>query len=335
MNARYQVTIASAGTDPQPASVFAVNALVVMGHFPIDLSATGVLGRDPKATIDRHIARGDYLMLVLGAGAGSDAHFRRLVAAHDTAVAHAIPILAVTTGAETESQREEAVESLLLKIKVNPTGMVETVGEGGSLTLALSRFIDTHERRGWVSAEEASQGGLATDLVQRLTAASVDPAKRSGVVEDVPEDARLEAVRRTLEENRILIPLWSRGGASWEKPIEMSLYDFFVRLAPEMVVERSVADAAEFIPIGVCDLDPNKDGSGWVVPSQQVNLWFTDLMALGLVEPSTMNHAPKDNNQYWTLTAEGRALIAEIRREVLETGGHRHVGFTSEFQIPG
>jgi hypothetical protein len=306
-----------------------------MGHFPIDLTATGILRHDPPETIERHIGRSDYLVLVIGERAEVDAEFARLVAAHDHAVANGTPILALTTGPDAPGQSAETVESLLLKVKVNPTGMVRVVdNDDESLVLTLSRFLDTHERPGWVSANETVTRGLTPDLVHLLAAKSRDVANPMVPVEDPTDATRLETVRQTLEENRILIPLWSRGGASWEKPIEMALYDFFVRIAPEMVVERSVADAAEFIPIGVCDLDPNKDGSGWVVPPQQVNLWLTDLMALGLVEPSSQNHAPKDNNQYWTLTPDGRALIAEVRKSVLDTGGHRHVGFTSEFPIP-
>ena len=60
---------------------------------------------------------------------------------------------------------------------------------------------------------------------------------------------------------------------------------------------------------------------------------FTDLMALGLVRPSNRKHPAKDRNQYWRLTRTGRKFLAHIRRTALETGGHRHVGFTSEFPV--
>ena len=35
-----------------------------------------------------------------------------------------------------------------------------------------------------------------------------------------------------------------------------------------------------------------------------------------------------------TFTPDGREMLSRVRRSVLETGGHRHVGFTAEYRIP-
>ena len=175
---------------------------------------------------------------------------------------------------------------------------------------------------------------VATELV-RLTKETTDLRHQLDLTNPERPTGGLTEDHETtlsLNENKIVIPIWERANSTWEKPAELTLYDFFVRLSPEMVIEISVSDAAEFIPTGVVEMDPIEHVR-WVVPHRSVNLWFTDLMALGLVTPSERKHSAKDQGHYWTLTEAGRKFLAQVRRSVLETGGHRHVGFTSEFPI--
>ena len=45
-----------------------VKAVVALGHFPIDLTATGVMERDASEAVERHVGRSDYLILIIERG---------------------------------------------------------------------------------------------------------------------------------------------------------------------------------------------------------------------------------------------------------------------------
>ncbi len=323
-----------------------VKAVLDMGHLPIDLVATGLFEDGSQDTVDRHIGRTDYLILLVGDGDGvSDEAFAAVERTYESAGDHGVPVLALLVEQATPSKKSTSVmgsvktgvESLTQQLKTNSKAIVETLDNvGASAAWVLIKLIETHRRPGWVSSTMLPSGDVASELA-RLSSENADLRSRLDSVQTDDEgktEERLQAAGIALNENKIVIPMWDRSTNRWEKPVETSLYEFFIRLAPEMVVEKSLNEASQFVPTGVCELDPGDFTTRWVVPPNNINLWFTDLMALGLVQPSTIKHHPKDTNQYWTLTPDGREMLSRVRRSVLETGGHRHVGFTAEYRIP-
>ncbi len=345
MNVRYQVSIASVGGELQTERAQMVKSVVALGHFPVDLTAAGVLERDSFDAVERHLGRSDYFILIIERGdAQPSTELERVERAVDYAAEHGLPVLGIGAGdtVKTQASTSDAptaelplLEALVEKVRSGSKSMfVPFTQVAESAVWVLVKLIDTYKRGGWVSSKELPSGDVASELV-RLAAENADLRKQLNV--DDPQRSlqimsQAQETTLALNENKILIPIWERAGSTWEKPVELTLYDFFVRLAPELVVETSVIDAAEFIPTGVCELEP-VEHVRWVVPHRSVNLWFTDLMALGLVTPSDRKHAGKDQGHYWTLTQVGREFLSDVRRSVLNTGGHRHIGFTSEFPI--
>ena len=339
--------VASVGDDLRVERERMVKAVLDMGHLPIDLVATGLFEDGSKDTVDRHIGRTDYLILLVGDGDGvSDEAFAAVERTYESAGNHGVPVLALLVEQATPSKesmsvmgsvKTSGVESLTQQLKTNSKAIVETLDNvGASAAWVLIKLIETHRRPGWVSSTTLPSGDVASELA-RLSSENADLRAKLGSVQTDDEDKteeRLQAAGIALNENKIVIPMWDRSTNRWEKPVETTLYEFFIRLAPEMVVEKSLNEASQFVPTGVCELDPGDFTTRWVVPPNNINLWFTDLMALGLVQPSSSRHHPKDTNQYWTLTPDGRDMLSRVRRSVLETGGHRHVGFTSEYRVP-
>jgi nucleotide-binding universal stress UspA family protein len=336
MNVRYQVTIVSVGAELGAERAQLEKAVVEMGHFPVDLTATRLLDRE-LGTLRRHIDRSDYLVVLMALESeSSDTSLERVKLACDLAVEHSVPLLClVVVGGESQSSAPKDVLGFLEKLQASPVCTVEKLDSSTeSSAEALIRLIDAFRRPGWVSAKVLPGDEVATELA-RLAKENAELRKElpSVAEREGRQVARLESMSSSLEANRILIPLWERAASTWGKPVEMSLYDFFQRLAPELAVETSTSAASEYIPIGVCELDPGGIQARWVVPLHDINLWLTDLMALGLVRPSRRRRHAKDANQYWRLTRTGRLYLAHVRRTALETGGHRHVGFTSEYPI--
>jgi hypothetical protein len=337
MRVRYQFTILSIGPELERERAWFTESVVAAGHLYIDLTATGVLARDPSDTVARHMGRSDYLVLIVDAAATPPREeMDRIGAAYNHAVREEVPVLCLVKGSLKANGNDQpgSIEHFVEKVEINSIGTVEALPPlKDSSDRLVSRLIDTYPRPGFVSTR-ALPGPAVADELARLASENAELRERLGERDsDRVNQARRDAVVRLLKANQIIIQLWERAASEWEKPIEMSMYDFFLKIGPELVVEKSAADANQFIPIGVCELDPTRTQSGWLVPPHTLNLWFTDLMALGLVEPSPRDHHRKDVNQYWSLTRDGREILGEIRRQVLERGGHRNLGFTQEFPI--
>lgn len=336
MNVRYQVSLASVGAELRPARDMLVRAVTQMGHLPVDLTEAGILDLDP-GIIRRHLERSDYLVLLINqADDAAKQELGKVQMACNIAADFGVPMLALVVTAETHgSSTPQELIAFLQRLRMSPICLLEESESSDTPAAAsIHRLLDRFDRAGWVSAKSLPSGDVAAELA-RLTRENAELRRRvpNGSEHEEREVARMDAITRALEENKILIPLWERASSKWEKPVEMTLFDLFVRFAPELVVETSTSAAAEYIPIGVCEMNPRGVQARWVVPQHDLNLWLTDLMALGLVRPSKRKHAAKDKNQYWRLSRTGRKYLAHIRRTALETGGHRHVGFTSEYPI--
>lgn len=328
---RYQITLMLL----DPVSVHEVwqlvEGIVDEGHLPVVMTLPGTA----EDALNRHLDRTDFLLLLMRGDDLGDppAIWESLVYG---SLERSIPLLAIPVGAPSVPARGES--AFVDALRDHAMGFLETPEQIDDVTLRrLTRLVDAYERPGWVRGTELPADDVVSELA-RLSREN-EGLRRRVAVEDreAEETARRNAVLRALEANRILIPLWPSGAADydWRNPFDISLYEFFLRIAPELAVERSAEALASFIPTGVCEHDPKSYRERWPVPSNQLNLWLTDLMALGLVGPSKREHRRRDEGQYWTLTKRGRLLLAEVRRAALERGGPRHVGFTSEFPVMG
>lgn len=336
MNVRYQVSLASVGAELRAERDLLVKAITETGHIPIDLTAAGILALDP-GIIRRHLERTDYLALIIGQMKDvADEELGRVQLACNIAGDLGVPMLALVLDVQSaDSSPPQHVARFLQRLRMSPIGIVEDCGSSdASAVSSLNRLFDRFDRPGWISGKSLPSSDVASELA-RLTRENAELRRQlpSDTERERREIGRMDGITRALEGNKILIPLWERASSTWEKPVDMTLFDFFVRFAPELVVETSTAAAAEYIPIGVCEKNPRGVQARWVVPQHDLNLWLTDLMALGLVRPSRRKRAPKDKNQYWRLSRTGRTYLAHIRKTALETGGHRHVGFTSEYPV--
>jgi hypothetical protein len=314
--------------------------VISMGHLPVDLTAARVFQDDPWETVDRHLQRTDYVVLLIVEGSGRTQDHERARRIIDRTIELSVPVLAFVTGPASGGTNGASPASPLLdRIANHPRASRELVdATGASMAPTLIRFIDTHERPGLTPRDAAigTPTALAAEiarLVMGTGGLGREESVRIASPPPPPRETDWDALVRALHANRIHVPLWAAGASEWERPKEISLYDFFLRIAPELAVETSVADLAEFIPSGVCEMEADALTHRWLVPPHSLKLWLTDLMALGLLEPSNRKRSPKDTNEYWRLTPTGRELVSRVRRPVLEFGGHRHVGSTQEFPV--
>ena len=339
MSTRYQLALVSAGDELREVRERLATTLVFMGHLPIDLIATGVLDCGNPDTVSRHVARSDYLVLALRQSVRPAAEeMAQANAAVDIALEHRVPILALLYGAEHDPEPTTSASEtarILAKIREHSGGLVQRVHASSQTPQAIAELLDAYPRPGWVSTSELPPAGVAAEL-SRLSRENTELRDRINALSESQSEreSRWDQVVQTMEENKLLVPVWNKVATIWEQPVEMDLFTFFIRMGPQLAVEISSADAVEFIPTGVCQLESRDGRPPWVVPLHSLNLWLTDLMALGLVRPSRRRRQARDQNQYWRLTRDGRGFLSYVRRSALNAGGHRHVGFTQEFPIP-
>ena len=92
----------------------------------------------------------------------------------------------------------------------------------------------------------------------------------------------------------------------------------FSLLAPEMMIEQTTGEICGYIGL-MMRPDPGRaPRREFPVPTNTVKHWVSDLIALGLFEPSQRRHTVSDTKEYWTLTDLGRDVYTQIRRERLE-----------------
>jgi hypothetical protein len=217
---------------------------------------------------------------------------------------------------ETEARFMKALIDFKQKVKRKPVSFWKSAEDlHGRVAIALGKQINTNPRTGWVPGSQMA----APEAMAELTRLSTENAalrerlqQALATREDKAKDER-DKVILTLGRNKIRVNFWYRNASDWSDPVEVSLFEVFGLLAPQLMIEKSTTDAVSFLGVNL-----NRSGkplrNTYPIPSNAVELWLADLGALGLVEPSSKKHLAKDTDQYWTLTQKGRQLSADLAR---------------------
>ena len=180
MNVRYQVAIASVGGELQTERAQMVKSVVALGHFPVDLTAAGVLDRDSLDAVERHLGRSDYFILIVERGdVQPSTELERVEFALNYAAERGLPVLGIGAGDSGEGQGAKPdaataelplLEGLVEKLRSGSKSMFvsfDQVAESG--VWVLVKLIDTYKRSGWVPSSELPKGDVASELVRLYT----------------------------------------------------------------------------------------------------------------------------------------------------------------------
>ena len=171
MSARYQMCVASVGDDLRDSRERMVKAVLEMGHLPVDLIATELFEDGSQDTVDRHMGRTDYLILLVDRGAGvSDEALAAVERIYESAGRHGVPVLALLGEQAARKKRmsimgsvkTSGVESLTQQLQTNSKAIVETLENvGASAAWVLIKLIEKFRRPGWVSSTTLPSGDVA------------------------------------------------------------------------------------------------------------------------------------------------------------------------------
>jgi hypothetical protein len=192
----------------------------------------------------------------------------------------------------------------------------------GRVSIALMKAINTAPRPGWVRTSDVP----GSDAIAELTRLSAENAHLRKELETVVkrESVDLESTRvriiEALKANRVDIRVWKKGDTGWKKVATWPLLQVFLRLAPELHIEKSTEDASRLLAILATGQKSGQLRDSYPIAANTLKVWLADLVALGLVEPSRRRHSVQDKSEYWSLTDEGLNIYQRLCRARLEAG---------------
>ncbi len=306
-----------------------IKAILEMGHIPVGMEMFSAADEEQWNIIKNQIDSSDYYIVVAAHCYGTcDAKGMSYTEKeYDYAISKSIPTLGfildegVTWPKERSDTDRTAVKRLKAfkeKVKSKPVSFWKN-GEDlyGRCSIALMKAFNAYPREGWVRASEVQDAAAAKEII-RLSSENAELRKRLTILQQQEEiRTDITTVMKSLRNNKRKLSYFKKGGTSWEDGKEETLYQIYEILAPEMQVEMSLKDIAQYIATNI-NLVPIGDlRSTWPTPRNSVRSLLADLSALGCAEPSKRRKPVSDKDEYWSLSSFGIKLLSEMRRRRL------------------
>jgi hypothetical protein len=329
MAVKYQIFISSTYEDLKAEREQIIRATLEMGHIPVGMEMFSAADEEQWKIIKRQIDQSDYYVVVIAHRYGSvTGGISFTEKEYDYAVEKGVPVIGFiiedsapwpSNRIDNDKKKKEALSRFKEKVRRKPVGFWLSADDlYGKFSIALMKLIVTNPRPGWAPANEIAGPEVMMEL-SRLSSENADLRKKLSVaLNKVEEDktARRKKTVETLSKNTKNIYVWKKKASGWGRAIKKNLYYIFYMLGPELLIEKSTMEASVFL--GQMLVGVSKVRETAPVPLNSLKIWLSDLAALGLVMPSLKKHSVHDTNEYWTLTEEGREVLAMIRRRQLE-----------------
>ena len=302
-----------------------------MGHIPVGMEMFSAADEEQWKIITRQIDETDYYVVILGNRYGSISEgISYTEKEYDYAVGKGIPALGFVIDSSVESlakntdkddEKIAALAKFKAKVKQRPVGFWKTADDlHGKVSIALMKAFNTTPRTGWSRATSIAGPEVMQEL-SRLSRENSDLRNQLSAAkntEAIDRRAHLQARIGTLKSISKTLVLREKGKKTWDIEVETNLFEIFCHLAPDMMVEISIASASIFLGVMYKPKDVTDLSSDAPIPINHVGLYFADLASLDLVEPSKKKHQVADKGSYWSLTQEGIDVLKLHRATRLE-----------------
>lgn len=329
MASKYQVFVSSTYRDLHEERDLVIKAILEMGHIPVGMEMFSAADEEQWNIIKKQIDQSDYYIVVAAHCYGTcDATgLSYTEKEYDYAVSVSIPTLgfvlddSVSWPKEKSDSDKTAIKRLKAfkeKVKLKPVSFWKN-GEDlyGRCSIALMKAFNAYPREGWVRASEVQDTAAAKEIV-RLSSENSDLRSRLKVFEEKENEGdRISKAMETLRTNKRKLEYWKKGAEDWEAGREVTLYQIFETLAPELQVEFALTHIAQYVATNINLVNHSDLRSTWPTPRNALRTLLADLAALGCVEPSKRRKPVSDKEEYWALSEFGAKLLAEMRRRRL------------------
>ncbi len=280
--------------------------------------------------IKKQIDQSDYYVVVVAHRYGScdSAGLSYTEKEYDYAIAQGVPALGfvVEEGISWPKDKSDTDRSTVKKLKLfkdkvksKPVSFWKN-GEDlyGRCSIALMKAFNAYPREGWVRASRAQDAAAAKEIV-RLSSENAELRNRLHALEILADtDIAIEKAITTMRANKRKVGVWKKTAKDWEDGKDITLYQLFEVLAPEMQVELALTEIARYTATNVLGV-PNADlRATWPTPRNTIRSLLADLAALDCVAPSIRKKPVADKDEYWSLSEFGVKLLSQMRRRRLE-----------------
>lgn len=330
MAAKYQVFISSTYEDLRKERDQVIRAVLEMGHIPVGMEMFSAADEEQWQIIAKHIEESDYYAVIaahrVGSMAADGISYTRKE--YEYAVEKGIPVLGFVIDdkaswpshrVETGTGAKKALDDFKTLIREKPVNFWTNADDlHGKFSVSLMKAITTRPREGWIRASTANGGPGVTAEVVRLSAENASLREQLKQAKAASEREHLDELQQTVnilfETEKTPSYRYTPHG-EWKTDSTKSLFMMFQYLAPDMIIEASVSDIASTLAMHV---RKDRESATWdIVAMNQVRAILADFMTLDLVQPSTKRHPLSDKEEYWSLTANGNAVLKRIRRVTL------------------
>lgn len=330
MNTKYQIFISSTYEDLKEERSQVIKAVLEMGHIPVGMEMFSAADEEQWKLIARQIDETDYYVIIVGHRYGSTTgSISYTEKEFDYAVSKGVPIYGFVVDDEiqplakhvdTEPKKKVGLAKFKNKVKLRPVGFWRSADDlHGKVSIALMKAFNTNPRTGWTRGAAVAGPEVSQELSRLSKENSELRAQLETALNQVESD--VEAARLSVIETLKAIPkklgIREKGKSTWDHIVDSNLYLVFTTLAPEMLVEKSLEDAATYLAY------MNKPSeiqlsANFPFASNHMKSLFADLHSMGLVEPSKKKHPVSDKAEYWSLTVEGAEVLKVERKRKLE-----------------
>lgn len=328
-SAKYQIFISSTFEDLQEERDQVIRAVLEMGHIPVGMEMFSAADEEQWKIIARHIEQSDYYAVISAHRLGSitPEGISYTQKEYEYAKGLGIPILGFliddkATWPADRVDKNTRMQNLLNEfksiIRTRPVSFWSNAEDlYGKFSVALMKAITASPRPGWVRASDLNPSPEITAEVIRLSSENAFLRKQLTAAEDKSNKDHKNELQQVLETmfstKRTYSYRYTPAGP-WQNDQTTSLFDAFVKLGPEMMIEGTVESMARTLAM---EIRVDKSQQWDLVALNQVRDLLADLMALDLVKPSSRKHPVADKNEYWSLAPTGLELLKISRRFTL------------------
>lgn len=329
MAAKFQVFVSSTYRDLREERDLVIKAVLEMGHIPVGMEMFSAADEEQWSVIKRQIDQSDYYVVIAAHcyGTMDSAGLSYTEKEYDYALSRGMPILGfILDDVVTWSKDKADIDSVLIgklnsfkeKVKSKPVSFWKS-GEDlyGKCSIALTKAFIAYPREGWVRASEVQDVAASKEIV-RLSSENAELRAKVKIYDDqARKQAGLVEVMNTMRNNSQVIYSYRKGGTDWEAGKEVTLYQIFEVVAPELQVEFGLSHLARYVATHINGVSHKELRKTWPTPRNSLRTILADLAALGCVEPSKRRKPVADKEEYWALSTMGMSLLAEMRRRRL------------------
>lgn len=330
MSAKYQVFVSSTYNDLKDERDLVIKAALEMGHIPVGMEMFSAADEEQWAIIRKQIDQSDYYVVVVahryGSISASGISYTEME--YDYAVSLGIPILGFVLApdvawpkdkSETGTRVISKLNAFKTKVKSKPVSFWQNKEDlYGKCSIALMKAFNAYPREGWVRASTFKDQAASREVV-RLSAENAELRQRIAVLSEKEDEVKkVDQVIETLKANKIKLSVFKKTGTDWEVGKELTLYQIFEVVAPELQVESDLVTLATFFATHLSGVSAKDLRPTWPTPRNQIRGILADFAALKCIVPSKRQKPPSDSNEYWCLGDFGVELLAHMRRRRLE-----------------